>query len=80
MSQGGTVARSLKSAEDMDKLGDMVEDIRDAMMEYQVCLVLRVLAIPRITFALDVIATRPIRNELQGHCELPSFAPFNPVW
>jgi hypothetical protein len=36
LAQRGTVMRVLKNAEDMGRLGSMVEDIRDAMMEYQV--------------------------------------------
>ena len=40
MAQRGKVTRFLTSAEDSDKLGGMVDDIRDAMMEYQVCFVL----------------------------------------
>jgi hypothetical protein len=37
LAQRGTVARLLKSAEDAEKIGGFIEDIRDAMMEYQVC-------------------------------------------
>jgi len=33
----GKVMRFLNNAEDVDKLGGLVEDIRDAMMDYQVC-------------------------------------------
>ena len=36
LSQRGKFTRFLTNAEDMDKLGGMVDDIRDAMMEYQV--------------------------------------------
>jgi hypothetical protein len=36
LAQRGTVARFLKSAEDAEKIGGFIEDIRDAMMEYQV--------------------------------------------
>ena len=34
----GNIAKFLKNTENVDKLSGMVEDIRDAMMEYQVCL------------------------------------------
>ena len=34
----GNIAKVLTNAENADKLSGMVEDIRDAMMEYQVCL------------------------------------------
>jgi hypothetical protein len=36
LAQRGKVTRFLTSAEDAEKLGGMVDDIRDAMMEYQV--------------------------------------------
>ena len=36
MEQRGKVARFLNGTEDADKLGGLVEDIRDAMMDYQV--------------------------------------------
>jgi hypothetical protein len=36
MSQRGQAVRFLSSVEDVDKLSGVVEDIRDAMMEYQV--------------------------------------------
>jgi hypothetical protein len=36
LAQRGTVMRVLKNAQDMGKLSSIVEDIRDAMMEYQV--------------------------------------------
>ena len=34
----GNIAKFLKNTENVDTLSGMVEDIRDAMMEYQVCL------------------------------------------
>jgi hypothetical protein len=36
LSQQGRAARFLSSTEDVDKLSGVVEDIHDAMMEYQV--------------------------------------------
>jgi len=33
----GKVTRFLNGAEDTDKLSGLVDDIRDAMMDYQVC-------------------------------------------
>jgi hypothetical protein len=36
LAQRGKVTRFLNNAEDAEKLSGMVEDIRDAMMEYQV--------------------------------------------
>jgi hypothetical protein len=37
LSQQGKIAEFLNNAQNADKLSDMVEDIRDAMTEYQVC-------------------------------------------
>jgi len=37
LAEWGKVTRFLNSTEDVDKLGSLVEDIRDAMMDYQVC-------------------------------------------
>ena len=37
LAEEGKITRFLNSAEDVDKLGGLVEDIRDAMMDYQVC-------------------------------------------
>ena len=37
LAQRGAMTRFLTNAEDVDTLSDMVEDIRDAMMQYQVC-------------------------------------------
>ena len=37
LAEQGKITRFLNSAEDVDKLSGLVEDIRDAMMDYQVC-------------------------------------------
>ena len=37
LAERGKITRFLNSVEDVDKLGGLVEDIRDAMMDYQVC-------------------------------------------
>ena len=36
LAQRGKITRFLSNSEDVDKLSGMVEDIRDAIMEYQV--------------------------------------------
>ena len=38
LEQQGKVERFFKNSENSGKLGSLVEDIRDAMMEYQVCI------------------------------------------
>jgi len=37
LAERGKVTRFLNSAEDVDRLWGLAEDIRDAMMDYQVC-------------------------------------------
>jgi hypothetical protein len=37
LAQRGKITRFLNSTADVDRLGGLVEDIRDAMMDYQVC-------------------------------------------
>ena len=37
LAEQGKVTRFLNSADDVDRLSGLVEDIRDAMMDYQVC-------------------------------------------
>jgi len=37
LEQRGKVTRFLNSTEDVNKLGGLVEEIRDIMMDYQVC-------------------------------------------
>ena len=36
LAEQGKITRFLNSTEDVDRLGGLVEDIRDAMMDYQV--------------------------------------------
>jgi len=37
LEQRGNITRFLNSTEDVKKLSDLAEDIRDTMMDYQVC-------------------------------------------
>jgi hypothetical protein len=65
----------LKSAENANKLGSLLEDVRDAMMEYQVRMVLCYLLPRCLTFEPDFIATRYLRQKLSAHCESPIYLP-----
>ena len=58
----GKVEGFFTNAENADKLGGLVGDIRDAMMEYQVC-GLSYLFVPCLMFVLDFTATRYLRQE-----------------
>ena len=66
LSEQGKAQGFFNNVKNADKLGGLVEDIRDAMMEYQV----RMLHYPllsRLMLALDFVATRYLRQELPAH-------------
>ena len=54
----GSFQGFLNNVGNADKLGGLLEDIREAMMEYQVCMSLDYLALQRLMFDSDFIATR----------------------
>ena len=74
LSEQGKVQSFFNNIKNADKLGGLVEDIRDAMMNYQVCISHSPLQLCLI-LALDFVATRYIRQELPAHCKshLPTF-------
>ena len=60
-----------------DRLGGLIEDIHDAMMDYQVC-TLNPSFLSRLMLVSDFVATRHLRQELPAHREShPS--PFTPM-
>ena len=64
----GMAVGFLTNTENADRINGLVEDIREVMMDYQV----RSSSysfLPYLTFALDFIATRYLRQELSAHCE-----------
>ena len=65
----GKVDGFIKSVGNADKLGSLLEDIRDAMMEYQVRMLLSCSLTRRLTFGPDFVATRYLRQELSDHRE-----------
>ena len=60
----------LTSAENVQRINGLVEDIREALLDYQVC-VLNYLSPLCLTFMLDFIATRYLSKELSAYCKLP---------
>jgi hypothetical protein len=68
LGQQGIVKGFLMNAENASKLGGLVEDIRDAVMAYQVCLSNDPF-LPCLKSLTDVIATRLVRQELPAHRE-----------
>ena len=55
----GKVEGFIKNVENADKLGGAVEDIRDAMVEYQVCLLIYPPS-ASLTFAPDFVTARSL--------------------
>jgi hypothetical protein len=66
--------RFLNNTEDMGKLSTIVEDIRDAMMEYQVRHQVFLLQC-WLMYAPDIVATRHIWEESYAHCKSYSLIP-----
>ena len=64
----GKVEGFLKNSENSGKLGSLVEDIRNAMMEYQVCITTRPFQ-ALVTPASDLNTARDLRQELSAHRE-----------
>ena len=56
----GKVEGFLKNVGNADKLRGLLEDIRDAIVEYQVCISFNRLPLHGLTFELDFVATRSL--------------------
>ena len=54
----GKTAGFLASSENTEKIGGLVEDVRQVMMDYQVCALTRPFLLLCLTDVLDFIATR----------------------
>ena len=61
LEEQGKVEGFFSNSENASKLGGLVEDIRDAMMEYQVCASSNPF-LPHLTFKSDFIATGYLRQ------------------
>ena len=64
----GKVEGFFKNSENSGKLGSLVEDIRGAMMEYQVCIPTQPFQ-ALLTPAPDLNTARDLRQELPADCE-----------
>lgn len=71
----GKVKDSLKITGNVDKLGGLLEEIRDAMMEYQVCTSPNYIVLQLLMSKPEFNATRYLRQGLSAHRE---FRPFTP--
>jgi len=74
LSEQGKVEGFFNNIKNADELSGLVEDIRDAMMDYQVCMP-HCSFLPCLMLALDFVTTRYLRQELPAHREshLPAF-------
>ena len=70
----GKVDGFLKNAGNAGKLAGLLEDVRDAIMEYQVRMLLSCLLLRCLTFELDLIATRYLRQVLSAHRESSTYS------
>ena len=68
LGEQGKAEGFFNNVENADKLSGLVEDIRDPIIGYQVC-VSNLLSFLRSTYLLDVIATRHVQQELLTHRE-----------
>jgi hypothetical protein len=69
----GTVVGFLTNTENAQRISGLVEDIREVMIDYQVCL-LNYSFLLCLMFALDFVATRYLRQELSTYCEFHTLA------
>ena len=75
LAEQGNVESFIKSVGNADKLGSLLEDIRDAMMEYQVWIPLHCSLPQHLTFESDFVTTRYLRQQLPAHREFHYFVP-----
>lgn len=73
LSEQGKVMGSPPNIENWERIDDLIEDIREAIMEYQVC-ASKYSSRSRLTFVLDFIARRHVRHELPAHREFHPLA------
>ena len=70
----GKVVGFLANTENAQRINGLVEDIREVMMDYQVC-ASNILLFPYLINVLDLVATRYLRQELSPHRGF-RFSPF----
>ena len=58
LAEQGRVVGFLNNVENASKLGGLLEEIRDATMEYQVCMLLDYFVLQRLMFKLGFTTTR----------------------
>jgi len=68
LKEEGKVEGFVNNVQNADKLGGLVEDIRNGMMEYHVCITNYPSPAP-LKFAPDLVTARYLRQELSAHRE-----------
>jgi hypothetical protein len=69
LAEQGKVEGFFNNVENADKLGGIVEDIREAVMDYQVRGIQEELTSSRLISISDAVTTRYLPQELPTHCE-----------
>jgi len=70
LAEQGEVMGFLTNPENAQRINSLVDDIHEALMDYQVCL-LNCLFLSYLMFALNFIATGYLQQELSMYCESP---------
>ena len=77
LEEQGKIKGFFRNAENADELSGLVEDIRDTMIDYQVCVLDAPFLSAWLISLLDIFATRYVRQELPTHRE-SHFITFRP--
>ena len=73
LSEQWKVIGSPPNIENLERIDDLIEDIREAIMEYQVC-ASNYSSRSRLTFVLDFIARRDLLRQSPAHREFHPLA------
>jgi len=68
MTTQGDIAQFLSNTENAQELNDLVDDIREAVMDYQVC-TSRGLTLRTSNVYTDLLTTGYLRKSVQVHCK-----------
>ena len=74
LAEQGKVEGFLKNVGNANQLGGLLEDVRDAMIEYQVRIPPNYVSLQYLMFGSDFIATGYLRQQLSTHREYHFFS------
>ena len=66
LGEQGKTKGFFNNVENADELGGLVEDVRDAVMNYQVCITSNI-CLPVLRFLVDIVATGHVQQKLPAH-------------